>query len=435
MDVAVVGAGLTGLAAVEALRSRGFDVRCFEARDHPGGVVSSGRIDGIVVEHGPQRLRLSEAVAARFEALGLEDELRTAPGDAPIYVYREGRLREVPFDAATAIRTDAISWRGKLRLLKEPLTDGHRPGESAAAYFRRKLGEEAYRAVIEPLFGGLYASDPAEMPASVALRPLLALEARRGSLARIALGRLARRGDRPPTAVPDAGMAELPRRMAAAHADAMHLGEPVTGIEGTGTDLEVSTPAGSYPAERVVVATDAPSAAEVLDDLAPAVSDRLRALRYNPLALVYLRAPVDRRGLGYQVARDEPLRTLGVAWNGRAFGRDDLVTAFLGGMHDPAILERPDEELMAIAARELESVLNVTASPLGVHRVEPGMPAYDRSFEQLRDVELPTGLHLVGNYTDRLGVPGRLRQGRRVADAIAGESTRPVAPVLEGGSP
>ncbi|MFP4589833.1 MAG: protoporphyrinogen/coproporphyrinogen oxidase, partial [Halobacteriales archaeon] len=252
-------------------------------------------------------------------------------------------------------------------------------------------------------------------------------------LARIAISRLVGGGDRPPVAVPDGGMAELPRRMAATHDEAVHLDEAVVRLERAGSRLAVTTVDATYAVDEVVVATDAPSAAEVLADLAPDAAERLSALRYNPLALVYLDASIARDGLGYQVARDEPLRTLGVAWNGRAFDRGDLVTAFLGGMHDPAILERPDDEVAAVAARELETVLGVEARPLGVHRVEPGMPAYDRTFEALRGLTLPDGVHLVGNYTDRLGVPGRLRQGERVAAAIAGEPTRPVAPVLEAG--
>lgn len=432
MHVGVVGAGLTGLATVHELRQRGLEVTCFEARATAGGVVSSERLDGVVVEHGPQRLRLSGAVRPYLETFDLDDELRQAPPSTPIYVYRDGRLREVPFDLATGIRTDVLSWRGKLRLLKEPFTEGHRSGETAADYFRRKLGSEAYRAVIEPLFGGLYASDPAEMPADVALRPLLELERRRGSLLRVALGRLVGNRNRPPAAVPEEGMTALPRRIAAAYDERVHLDTPVRSIEGSDRGATIITADDEVACSAVVVATDAPAAAALLAEYIPDVADRVGALRYNPLALVYLRAPIDREGLGYQVVREAPLRTLGVSWNGRAFDRDDLVTAFLGGMADPTILDESDEVVAEVAAREFERVTDVDPEVLGVHRVTPGMPAYDRSWTSLTGIELPNELYLVGNYTDRLGIAGRLRQGGRVAAALAGEPMGPVSRVLSG---
>lgn len=427
MHVGVVGAGLTGLATVHELRQRDVPVTCFEAAPTPGGVVSSTRLDGTVVEHGPQRLRLAGIVRSYLETLDLTDTVRTAPTTSPICVYRDGRLREVPFDLSTGVRTDALSWRGKLRLLKEPFTAGPRAGESAAEYLRRKLGPEAYRAVLEPLFGGIYASDPATMPAEIALGPLLAAERRRGSLTRVAVGRLTGEHERPPAAVPEEGMAALPIELAERHEAAIHLDEPVTAVDATRDGVRIETGRRSVDCSHAVVATDAPAASAVLEATAPPVADTLRSLTYNPLALVYLRAPIDRDGMGYQVCRDAPLRTLGVSWNGQAFGRDDLVTAFMGGMYDPAILAEADREIADVAATELEAVMDVTPEILGVHRVDPGMPAYDGSWRGLTELDRPPGTYLVGNYTDRLGIAGRLRQGRRVARAIATEATDPVA--------
>lgn len=430
MHVGVIGAGLTGLATVHELRQREVSVTCFEAAPRPGGVIGSTRLDGTIVEHGPQRLRLGDLVRTYLERLGLDDAVRTAPASAPIFVHRDGALREVPFDLSTAIRTDALSWRGKLRLLKEPFTDGARPTESAADYFRRKLGPEAYRALLEPLVGGIYAADPAAMPAKVALGPLLAAEERRGSLTRVAVDRVTGDADRPPAAVPEEGMAALPKSLAGRHESAIHLSEPVTRIEASHDGVRIETDQRSIECTHAVVATDAPSAAAVLASTAPQVSETLRSLRYNPLAMVYLRAPIDREGLGYQVCRDSPLRTLGVSWNGRAFDRDELVTAFMGGMNDPSILEHSDRDIAEIAAAELEEVMGVPADVLGVYRVEPGVPSYDDSWLALDGVNRPPHTYLVGNYTDRLGIAGRLRQGRRVARAIAEEATAPVARLL-----
>lgn len=422
MRVGVVGGGLTGLATVHELAARGIEAVGFEAADEPGGVIRSRRVGDTVLEWGPQRLRAGGIVGEYLEALGLAEDLVVADGDPPIYVYADGALRPVPFDARTLLRTDLLSWRGKARLALEPLTGPAREGETVADYFTRKLGPEAYHAAIEPLLGGLYGSDPAEMPTGFALGPLLRHERGRGVLTRLALRRLRAREPRGPPAVPAGGMQSLPERLYDANRDAVRLATPVERVEPAADGYRLHVPDGAVAVDHVVVATDAPSAARLVDGVDAGAADRLGELTYNPLALVYLRAPVDRPGLGYQVRRDEPLHTLGVSWNGAAFGRDDLHTVFLGGMHEPALVGATDDHLEAIATREFETVMGVEAEALAVHRIEPGMPAYDHSWEHTRGLTTPAGLHLAGNYTARVGIPGRLRQARRVAGRIASDA-------------
>lgn len=419
MQVGIVGGGMTGLATLHELRERGIDAVLFEAESEPGGVIQSGRRAGTVLEYGPQRLRASGVVKSYLDTVDLLDELIEAKADAPIYVYGEGQLRRVPFDPWTMVRTDLLSLRGKVRLLLEPVTGPARENETVAEYFTRKLGNEAYRRGIEPLFGGLYGSDPAAMPVHVALDPIIGQENGRGILTRLAFRRLRSDGSRPPAAVPRQGMQALPRRLAERHVDDVHLDSPVERISSTADGYHLTTPSGTTSVDHVVVTTDAPTAASLTASVDTAVSSHLEELTYNPLVLVYLRAPLDREGLGFQVQRTEPVHTLGVAWNGIAFDRDQLHTAFLGGMHDPDLVHASDERLQTIAATEFEEMLGVTPDPVGVHRLTPGMPAYDHSWHHREALDPPSGLHLAGSYTSRVGIPGRMRQGKRIADRLA----------------
>src|SRR5215510_1495379 len=73
--VAVVGAGLAGLAAADALQRAGIEVVVFEARDRVGGRVWSRRVDnGAVVEMGAEFILPGNTVVeetARRLGLGL----------------------------------------------------------------------------------------------------------------------------------------------------------------------------------------------------------------------------------------------------------------------------------------------------------------------------------------------------------------------------
>jgi oxygen-dependent protoporphyrinogen oxidase len=140
MRVGIVGGGITGLSLLHHLDARGVDAVCFEAADEPGGVIRTSTTAGRVLEHGPQRLRLSDPVAELVEAMELEEELRVADDSLPLYVYADGALRRVPRSIRSFLGTDLLSIPGKLRVLAEPLTAPGKPDETVAEPVSRKLG-------------------------------------------------------------------------------------------------------------------------------------------------------------------------------------------------------------------------------------------------------------------------------------------------------
>lgn len=421
MDVAVVGGGITGLAATHFLAERGVDVTAFEATDQPGGVIQSRTVEGHVVEIGPQRLRRTPGVADLIEAVGIDDATIEAE-EAPLYVYAEGHLREAPLDMAAFLRTDLLSWRGKLRLLAEPLTRRGYPQESVAGLFTRKFGREAYERFIGPLYGGIYGSDPAAMPAAYALESLLDREREAGSFL-LAFRKRVGQGQRsPPISFVD-GNQQLPRALAGTYEDRVALGTAVTDVRraGDGDDgrYRIETAAGdTHAVEDVVVTTPADVTADLLADLA-AGAEALGRLTYNPLAMVHLTADCRPEGFGYQVAFGEDLHTLGVSWNASMFDRDGLYTVFLGGMHEPGMVERDHAEIGRVASEEFERVMDATAEVLNVATRERWFPAWDRTWDALAGFETPEGVHVATNYTSRMGIPSRVREAREVAETIA----------------
>ncbi len=417
MTVGVVGAGITGLALTHYLGERGVDCVTLEAREEAGGVIQSRDRDGHVVELGPQRMRATPGIRELADAAGVADDIVTAE-EGSLFVYSRGQLREAPTDVPAFRRTDLLSWPQKLRMLAEPLTRDAIGSETVAEVFSRKFGRTAYERFIGPLYGGLYASDPAEMPAEFALEGLMRREQETGSMLSAFRQRVGQ-GEKAPPASFSAGLQTLPEALASTYDDAVHLGEPVTAIESGGSGYTVQTADAEYAVEDVVVTTPADATADLLDGLAEG-TDALAELTYNPLALVYLEAtePLPD-GLGYQVAYDEKLHTLGVSFNGAMFDRDGLCTVFLGGMHDPGMLDESDERLGEIAAGEFQQATGTDASVVGIERRERWFPAYDQTWWGLDDVETPAGVHLATNYTARMGIPSRVREAKELADELS----------------
>jgi protoporphyrinogen/coproporphyrinogen III oxidase len=413
--IAVVGGGISGLAVGYHLQRAGVECAVLEASTGTGGVLASARVEGRLLELGPQRTRLTPPLRRLVANLGLGPRVITAP-ELPLFIYRGGRLREVPLGIGSFLATDLIGWRDRARLLLEPFTAPLAPGESVAAYFTRKFGRRAYDRLIAPVYGGLYASDPADMPARHALEPALRALGVRGSVL-AAVARAARSRGRTPTCSFDDGLQVLTDALAHQLGSRLERGAPVRAIHsGTGR-LRVVHERGELSADRVVLACPADVAAGLLGDMDADAAQRLGGLNYNPLAVVHLLADADLHGHGYQLALDEPRPTHGVAWNHAMFGRRDLYTAFLGGARRPLRTDLPDATLATIAANDFSDITGVAARPIHTHRTR--MPAWDASWDRLDGMALDPRIAVCANWWGRPGITGRLVAAERVAARLA----------------
>ncbi|CAN5714025.1 protoporphyrinogen oxidase [soil metagenome] len=415
--IAIIGAGISGLALAHQLAARDRAFIVLEASDRVGGVMRSGRVDGHLLEWGPQRARLTADFRALLDDLDLHDQLITAPTGLPLYVFRNGALRRVPFSPSAFLTSDILSLRGKLRLLLEPLTASARDDETVAEFFSRKLGREAYENLAGPLYGGLYASDPQRMIVGLSLRHVL----RELGIGRSMLLPLLRRGGT--VAPPDAcsfvdGLDTLPQALHALHRAQVSLSTPVRSLVRHGGRYTVHTDDAAIDADHVVITTPAPVAAALLEGVADDAAARIATLNYNPLAVVHLHADARLHGLGYQVSLAEPLVTRGVTWNDALFGRTGVYTAYLGGAANAWVADESDTALGDVAVAEFRAVTGHDARVLSVAHEQ--MPAWDASWAATRSLALPDGLHVHANWHARPGIPGRLASARRLADQFSG---------------
>ena len=417
--IGIVGGGISGLVLAYELRRLGVDVTVWEAASVPGGVMRSQLHGNLVLEMGPQRARLSGPFQQLVESVGLTEELVTAPTDLPLYVYYRGRLRRAPLSLSEAVTTDLLPWWAKARVLAEPFTTGPRAGERVGPFLRRKFGGAAYRALLGPLYGGLYASDPDRMPVKHALqRTLVELGVRRSILWR--MFRDAGRAAETALCSFQGGLGALPLAITRKLGGSVRLETPVCMLRRKTYGWEVTVNgAGIVPVDTVVLACPSDAAAGLLGRAFPEAAARLSALRYNRLALVYLKSETRLRGLGFQVAFGESLETRGVTWNHSLFERPGLYTAYLGGMKNPELTDWDDGRIAEIARKEFEVATGYRAEALHVSRTR--IPAWDETWDALEGVEWPPDLHICSNYTARPGILGRITEAKCLAATLATE--------------
>ncbi len=98
-DVAIVGAGPSGLAAATALRKAGLTVAVIEARDRVGGRTWTDTIDGAVLEIGGQWVSPDQtALISLLDELGLKTFERYREGES-VYISSAGERTQYTGDS------------------------------------------------------------------------------------------------------------------------------------------------------------------------------------------------------------------------------------------------------------------------------------------------------------------------------------------------
>lgn len=123
--IAIIGAGLSGLACARVLAKVGLPFTLYEAADGVGGRVRSDRVDGFTLDRGFQVLLPAYPEAKRVLDY---DGLNLCPLYRGAEIYFKNQLHRLadpfhhPLDAGKNLLDDVIPWRDKwqtLVLLKE----------------------------------------------------------------------------------------------------------------------------------------------------------------------------------------------------------------------------------------------------------------------------------------------------------------------------
>jgi oxygen-dependent protoporphyrinogen oxidase len=427
--VIIVGGGIAGLAAAYRLtQTPHVQITLIENDNRLGGKIVTDRVDGYVVEGGPDTfLSYKPRGIGLCRELGIENRLHgTNEKIRRTYVMRKGKLYDLPEGLTGLIpsrfgpmaKSRLISPWGKLRMGLEYFIPPKslNGDESLAQFVERRLGRELYDRMIEPLMSGIYAGDGEQLSLGATFPQLRQTELEHGSLVK---GMLAAKkkthsstalrsthavsqpeaGRRtgwnaggktwPAFVTPETGLAEIVEALQEHLRDVeIRLNTRVKKVmpsplpqttrghgKGEGMGMRVDLDTGeTLEAGAVILATPAFATAELVGDLDPDMAAALRGIPYAStvtLSVAYPLSDIPKplNAYGYIIPRAEGRSILACTWTSTKFPHRapdgyGLIRAFIGRAGDDDVLNRTDGELLQTVRDELRDVLSITAEPL-----------------------------------------------------------------------
>lgn len=456
VSVAVVGAGISGLAAAHRLRTLlgpGATITLLERRPRVGGVLHTVDLAGTAFDVGAEAfLARRPEVPALLAELGLDPAVH--PTSASATIRAGGRTAALPGGTLLGVPTSTarlgalLSQAGVAAVAAEPARPlSWEPGTDTGlgGLLRGRFGDEIADRLADPLLGGVYAGrvDALGLRATI---PALAAALDAGAPSLTAAADAAVPPGPAPGAAPGGpvfgavrgGYRVLLDALVAAARPELRLGVTVRGLErraaGWRLVLGPATAPEALDVDAVVLAVPAPAAARLLASAAPGAARSAGEIELASSAVVALALrAADATGLpatsGALVAAGEPLSVKGVTHSSTKWahlGADGLVRlrASLGRAGEAATLQVDDAELVARVRADLAALTGVTADPVAVHvqRWGGGLPQYGVGhLDRVAGIEggLPPGLAVTGAALHGVGVPACVATARAAAERLA----------------
>ncbi|MDM7883308.1 protoporphyrinogen oxidase [Staphylococcus borealis] len=459
--VAIIGAGITGLASAYYLKhyKPDVDVTIFEATNRPGGKIQTYRNEGYTIELGPESYLGRKTIMTDIaKDIGLGDDLITnETGQSFIFAKNKlypipgGSIMGIPTDIKPFLKTKLISPLGKLRagldLVIPPIQidDDISVGE----FFRRRLGNEILENLIEPLMGGIYGTDIDRLSLMSTFPNFKEQEETHGSLIKGMQHEKAQR-IKQRQLYPGApkGQFKQFRHGLSSFIEALaenieskgvtiRYQSPVNDIHINKDNYEIVTDQGSEQFDGVLITTPHQTFMKWFNhDEAFKYFNQMDSTSVATVVFAFDEKDIENtyNGTGFVIARTSKTDITACTWTTKKWPFTTpkgkvLIRAYVGKPGDTVVEDHTDEEIATIARRDLNKMMTFKGDPefTIVNRLTKCMPQYHIGhMSQIRKIQQHVkqtypALRITGAPFEAVGLPDCIQQGKNAVEELLDE--------------
>lgn len=441
--IAVLGGGISGLAAAYQLQKEGKNFILLEADKELGGKIKSRHLNGYTFELGPNTVLINNPeIKQLLDELDLSKNI-ILPDEKAVknrLVLKNGKLEAIPTSLKSAFKSNLFQVKTIFNLIKEPFITQKKTSEeeSLADFSRRRFGKQIYEDFITPFVTGIYAGDPEKMSINHTLSILNNAEKASGSVIK-GMMKIMKKKKRenefhqlPKQKIFtfQTGLSKLIETLRDKLLNNIQTEAFVTQI----SQIDKSVYEISYnlkgekrkiEVQEIISTLPAHNLANIIQNLSVELFHSLQKINYVPAVVSHIGLPksvlnFQEKAFGILSRQAEKVPFLGVLFNSHFFpshapAEKVLLTVITGGYRQKDMVDLSDEDILIEIKEALRSTIGLDKVEMThVHKWPKGIPQFEMGYQNILDQitrfeEKYPSFYISGNF----------REGISVSDCIA----------------
>ena len=434
VNTVIIGGGISGLSTANFLSKKTSDFLILEASDIVGGTINSSKLDGYILENGPNTvLDNNKAIQELLSDLNITEEL-IYPNLKKIsnrYILLNDRLEKIPLTIFEFLLTPILGIYSKIKIFSEILVPRHINDTDVESFIKRRFGKEFHDNLIVPFLTGIYADTTSKMSTKNTLKKMWELEQKHGSII-VGLIKEKNKNSKAKIFTIDGGLSKITELLSKKFINQLMLNTKVSSIVKLNESYKITLNEGEdIFCNKIISTIPSYSLKDIVFD--DKLKNVLSKVNYNPIDVFHFgfdRDALDIKidGFGLLTKPQDKKSFLGVLFSSNIFehvsiNKKFLITVLAGGDRQKDLCKKSPKFLERQILNEIQPLLRLKSEPefKNHFRWSKGIPSYSMSVTKLqKDIKIfeesNKSFYIIGNFHLGVSVSDCVKNSKELID-------------------
>ena len=434
VNTVIIGGGISGLSTANFLSKKTSDFLILEASDIVGGTINSSKVDGYILENGPNTvLDNNKAIQELLSDLSITEEL-IYPNMKKIsnrYILINDRLEKIPLTIFEFLLTPILGIYSKIKIFSEILVPRHINDTDVESFIKRRFGKEFHDNLIVPFLTGIYADTTSKMSTKNTLKKMWELEQKHGSII-VGLIKEKNKNSKAKIFTIDGGLSKITELLSKKFINQLMLNTKVSSIVKLNESYKITLNEGEdIFCNKIISTIPSYSLKDIVFD--DKLKNVLSKVNYNPIDVFHFgfdRDALDIKidGFGLLTKPQDKKSFLGVLFSSNIFehvsnNKKFLITVLAGGDRQKDLCKKSPKFLERQILNEILPLLRLKSEPefKNHFRWSKGIPSYSMSVTKLqKDIKIfeesNKSFYIIGNFHLGVSVSDCVKNSKELID-------------------